>query len=56
VEETLLYDDHDVRLLWQVQGRNVYVEPPPDRELLTRLVRLTQVIPAPAHSARTGLP
>ena len=49
VGETVIYGSRShVRLVWHVQGRNVYIEPPPNRQLLKRLVRLTQVVPAPA--------
>jgi hypothetical protein len=47
VGETVIFSDR-VRLLWQVQGWNVYLEPPPDRDFLRALVLLTQVVPAPA--------
>jgi hypothetical protein len=36
-----------VRLVWQAQGWSVYVEPPPDRDLLRLLVVLTKVVPVP---------
>ncbi|HET7856191.1 MAG TPA: hypothetical protein VFL41_07010 [Gaiellaceae bacterium] len=47
VGQTEIYDDHDVRLVWHVRGRAVYLEPPPDRDLLRLLVVLTEVVPAP---------
>lgn len=52
VDDTPIYSD-GVRLVWQAQGRNVYFEPlslkpPPDGELVTKLVRFTKVVPAPA--------
>lgn len=47
VGETVIYGDR-VRVLWQVQGWNVYLEPPLEPKLLTELVRLTQVVDAPA--------
>lgn len=50
VGDTLIFGDH-VRLVWQVQGRSVWVEPPPDCALLTKLVRLTRALPAPAPAA-----
>ena len=53
VGDTVIYGDK-VRLVWRAQRRNVYFEPlflPPllDRQLLTRLVRLTQEVPAPTE-------
>ncbi len=42
-------DSGDVRLYWWVQGRIVWVEPPPERRFLARLVRLTHAVPAPAE-------
>jgi hypothetical protein len=44
VDEIRIYSDHGVRLLWQVHGRNVYLEPPPRGELVARLARLTEEI------------
>jgi hypothetical protein len=56
VGDTTIYGDK-VRLVWWVQGRNVYFEPlflDPlplrDHKLLPQLVRLTQKVPAPAPS------
>jgi hypothetical protein len=43
---TSIYGD-EVRLLWQAQGWNVYLEPPSDPTLLAKLVRLTRAVPAP---------
>lgn len=53
-DDTAIYGE-EVRLVWRAQGWNVYFEPlflPPlaDRQLLPRLVRLTQEVPAPEPS------
>jgi len=46
VDGVSIYTD-GTRLLWQVQRRNVYLEPPPERTLVARLVRLTIRVRAP---------
>jgi hypothetical protein len=44
---TTVYNDADVRLRWNAQGRTVFLEPPPDPFLVRLLVVLTQIVPAP---------
>ena len=45
---TDIYVDRDgIRIKWRAQDRSVWVEPPPERRLLVRLVRLTQAVPPP---------
>jgi hypothetical protein len=50
VDDVQIYAD-GTRLVWQTQGRNVYLEPPLEQAALARLVRLTVEIPAPARLA-----
>jgi hypothetical protein len=47
VGETQVYTD-GVRVFWRAQERHVFLEPPPELELLEKLVRLTNAVPAPA--------
>lgn len=50
VGETDIYGNQE-HLFWRAQGRTVFLQPAPDRQLLTKLVRLTAVVPAPADEA-----
>lgn len=53
VDGVPIYTD-GTRLLWQAQGRNVYLAPPPEQALLARLVRLTIRVEAPMPHQRTS--
>lgn len=55
VDGISVYTD-GTRLLWQAQGRNVYLEPPAQPTLLAQLVRLTIRVPAPIPPRRTSRP
>jgi hypothetical protein len=48
VEDTQVYTD-GVRIVWRVQDRHVFLEPPPELKLLEKLVRLTNALPAPGR-------
>jgi len=44
VGDTTVYGDHDVRIVWSVQGVGVWVEPPPSRRTVARLVVATRAV------------